>query len=62
MAASYKPPPKKTVDTTKEFVDTINYNLNSASAGFQIVMTESKDHRWFQQKINEQQRLNAKYG
>ena len=43
-------------------MDTINYNLNSASAGFQIVMTESKDHKWFQQKVNEEMRVNAKYG
>ena len=62
-ASSYKPPKKsKNVDTTKEFVDTINYNLNSASAGFQIIMTESKDHKWFQQKVNEEMRVNAKYG
>lgn len=25
-------------------------------------MTESKDHKWFQQKVNEEMRVNAKYG
>lgn len=41
-------PATRGVDTTKEFVDTINYNLNSSNTGFQVIMSEQKDPRKFQ--------------
>jgi len=38
----------KPVDTTKEFLNTINDQLHNSGAGIQIIMEESKNAQWFQ--------------
>ena len=40
----------KPVDTTKEFLNTINDQLHMSGAGIQIIMQESKDAQWFAAK------------
>ena len=51
----------KPVDTAKEFLSTINDQLHTAGAGIQIIMEESKNARWFNQKQKDQQRINKQY-
>ena len=51
------------VDTTKQFIETINETLHGSGAGIQIIMEESKDAQWFKQKQRDMEKHSGKqYG
>jgi len=49
------------VNTTEEFVNTINDQLHTSGAGIQIIMQESKDAQWFKKKQKDQEKVNKLY-
>lgn len=52
---------QRPVDTTEEFVNTINDQLHTAGAGIQIIMQESKDAQWFKKKQRDEEKINKMY-